>query len=67
MTDMMSSAMMEEARLEDTDIDTIKNDYRINIPTNRFATGKDIGNVVAFPSSDEEKYLTGVSIFCVWR
>lgn len=62
MTDMMKNAIYEEAMLEKTNMETIKERYMDNIPLHRFATGKDVGRVIAFLSSEDAKYLTGVSI-----
>ena len=62
MTDMMREAMVEEAKLEGLDFETIKERYLSNIPLRRFATGDDIGKVVSFLCSEEAEYLTGISI-----
>ncbi len=62
MTDMMKNAIYEEAMLEKIDMETIKERYMDNIPLQRFATGEDVGRVIAFLSSEDAKYLTGVSI-----
>jgi len=54
--------MSEEAKLEGTSVESIKERYLSGIPLRRFATGDDIGKAVAFLCSEEAEYLTGISI-----
>ena len=62
MTEMMEKALNEEAVIQGITTNEIKECYLKNIPLQRFATGRDVGQAAAFLCSEAASYLTGVTI-----